>query len=39
MILVTQDGQIYLTEGVEDQFTLSTDFGNMDIHVIKGDEQ
>lgn len=39
MLLVTQDGQIYLTEGIEDQFTLSTDFGNMETHVIKRDEQ
>ena len=39
MILVTQDGQIYLTEGIEDQFTLSSDFGNMDTHVIERDEQ
>lgn len=39
MLLVTQDGQIYLTEGIEDQFTLSSDFGNMETHVIKRDEQ
>ena len=34
MIAVTEDGQIYLTPGVENQFTLNAAFGNMELHII-----
>ena len=37
MILITEDGQIYLTEGVHDRFELSGSFGNMEVHVITAD--
>lgn len=34
MIAVTEDGDIYVTEGIEDQFTLGDSFGNMELHII-----
>ena len=34
MIAVTEDGAIYVTEGIEDQFTLGDSFGNMELHII-----
>lgn len=34
MIAVTEDGQVYLTPGVEKQFTLNAAFGNMELHII-----
>lgn len=37
MILITEDGQIYLTEGVQERFELSGSFGNMEVHVITAD--
>ena len=33
----SEDGQIYLTEGVQDRFELSGSFGNMEVHVITAD--
>lgn len=35
MIAVTDKGEIYLTEEIADDFTLSNTFGNLEIHVIK----
>lgn len=34
MMLVTDDGKIYLTEGLEDQFTLNEMYGNLQVEVI-----
>ena len=34
IIAVTEDGDIYVTEGIEDQFTLGDSFGNMELHII-----
>lgn len=34
MVLVTDDGKIYLTEGLEDQFTLNEMYGNLQVEVI-----
>ena len=34
MIAVTEDGQIYLTEGVQDAFSLDADFANLKQHII-----
>lgn len=34
MIAITNDGEIYLTQGIEDQFTLSSTFSNMELHII-----
>lgn len=34
MIAVTKEGEIYLTEGIRDAFSLSPDFANMEIHII-----
>lgn len=34
MILVTEDGQIYVTEGIESSFMLNSSFGNMELHVL-----
>lgn len=39
MILITEDGQIYLTEGVQDRFELSASFGNIKLHVIRADDE
>lgn len=35
MLLVTDDGTICLTEGIQDRFILDPNFGNMKIQVIK----
>lgn len=35
MILITEDGQVYLTEGIESSFTLNSSFGNMELHVLE----
>lgn len=34
MLLVTDENEIYLTEGIENDFTLNENFSNMEIHVI-----
>ena len=34
MILIMEDGNIYLTEGIKDRFTLSRDYKDMTINVI-----
>ncbi len=34
MVLVTDDGKIYLTEGLEDQFTLNEIYSNLQVEVI-----
>jgi len=36
MILVMEDGNIYLTEGIKDRFSLQSEYGNMRINVIEG---
>ena len=35
MILVTEDGEIYLTSGIADSFSLDSYHSNMDVHVIQ----
>lgn len=37
MIIVTEDGQVYLTEGVEDRFSLGSSFSNLDLNVIRAE--
>ena len=32
---MTEDGEIYLTEGIEDSFTLTDSFSNMEKHIIR----
>lgn len=39
MIIITEDGQIYLTEGAGERFELSESFGNMEVHVISADDE
>ncbi len=34
MLMITGDGQIWITEGVRDSFTLNDSFANMELHVI-----
>ncbi|MDE6833947.1 MAG: FAD:protein FMN transferase, partial [Ruminococcus sp.] len=34
MILVNEDGKIYLTQGIEDKFSLSQVYGNLQREVI-----
>lgn len=34
MILITEDGHIYITEGIESSFTLNSSFANMELHVL-----
>ncbi len=34
MLLITDEKEIYLTEGIKDDFILNKDFSNMEIHVI-----
>lgn len=34
-LFMTQDGEIYLTEGIEDFFTLTDAFSNREIFVIE----
>lgn len=40
MILITEDGQGYVTEGIENSFELNSSFANMELHVMEpaGDE-
>lgn len=35
MILITEDGEIYLTDGIADYFTLDSYHSNMRVNVIK----
>ena len=35
MILMTEDGEIYLTEGIGNNFTLTDSFSNMEKHIIR----
>lgn len=35
MILITEDGEVYLTEGVADAFELDSYHGNMKVNVVK----
>ena len=35
MILITEDGEIYLTDGIVDSFTLDSCHSNMKAHVIE----
>lgn len=35
MILVTEDREIYLTDGIQDKFTLESGHGEMEIHIIE----
>ena len=35
MLMITEDGEIRLTEGIEDSFTLSGSFANMEVQVIR----
>ena len=35
MLLMTQDGEIYLSEGIKDSFTLEDAFSDREIHVIR----
>ena len=34
MILIMEDGNIYLTEGIRDSFSLNSDYKDMNINVI-----
>ena len=34
MILIMEDGDIYLTEGIRDSFSLNSEYRNMKINVI-----
>ena len=34
MLLVTDENEIYLTEGIKNDFTLNENFSDMEIHVI-----
>lgn len=36
MLLVTDENEIYLTEGIKDDFTLNESFSDMETYVIKG---
>lgn len=35
MVLVTEDGQIYVTQGLEENFTLSEMYATQEVHVIR----
>lgn len=37
MILITEDGKIYLTEGIKDAFTLDDYHNNMKVSVIESE--
>lgn len=37
MILITEDGEIYLTDGIDDHFTLDSYHSSMKIHVIENE--
>ena len=34
MLLITDENEIYLTEGIENDFTLNENFSDMEIYVI-----
>lgn len=34
MILVTEDSEVYVTEGISDRFSLSSEYYNLNVHVI-----
>lgn len=34
MIIITEDGRVYLTENLENRFVLSESYGNLEVHVI-----
>lgn len=38
MMLITEDGEIYLTDGIADSFTLDSYHSNMSVHVIQDEE-
>lgn len=38
MSLITEDGEIYLTDGIADSFTLDGYHSNMTVHVIQDEE-
>lgn len=38
MILIAEDGEIYLTDGIADSFTLDSYHSNMTVHVIQDEE-
>ena len=38
MVLITEDGEIYLTDGVADSFNLDNYHSNMTVHVIQDEE-
>ncbi len=38
MILITEDGDIYLTDGIADRFALDSYHSNMTVHVIQDEE-
>ena len=38
MILITEDGEIYLTDGIADSFTLGSYHNSMTVHVIQDEE-
>ena len=35
MILVTEDGNIYVTEGIKDKFSLQSEYSDMAVNVIE----
>ncbi|HIW84513.1 MAG TPA: FAD:protein FMN transferase [Candidatus Dorea gallistercoris] len=35
MIAITEEGDIYVTEGLEDRFTLGSSFENMELHIVE----
>lgn len=35
MILVTENGEIYLTEGLENNFSLNKIYGNLKVNVVR----
>lgn len=35
MVLVTEDGNIYVTEGLEEQFSLNNLYGNLQVEVVR----
>lgn len=38
MILITDEGELYITEGISDAFSLGGGFGNMEVHVVGKDQ-
>ena len=35
MLLMTQEGEVYLTEGIEQDFTMNDSLSNKEVHVIE----